>query len=129
MNHEDTYYLSSLESVRFEPVRECRLSMKLTFDTGKECALVRLSPPVVGQPWGLSEDIEHFVLANRHDGERLFPISEFPCFVHIARLTAKPIGQGGTISASDLETVAWGELYRTRSDAENHVFDNSNSGS
>ncbi len=122
MKKETTYYLSSLESVRFEPVRECELVKQMEFDTGKQCALVKLSPAVIGQPWGLVEDIEFFVLANRHDGEELFPISEFPCFVHVARLRSHDVMKREVISASDLENVAWCELYRTRSDAENHVF-------
>ncbi len=96
---------------------------RMTFDTGKECVLVSLTPPVAGQPWGLVDDLEFFVLANRHEGEHLFPISEFPCFVHIARLLDENVKHGDTVSANDLQTVAWGELYRTREDAENHAFD------
>jgi hypothetical protein len=122
MKKGTTYYLSSLESVRFEAVRKCELVKQMAFDTGKQCALVRLSPAVIGQPWGLSSDIEFFVLANRHKGEKLFPISEFPCFVHIARLHSDASIEREVIRASDLENVAWGELYRSRSDAENHVF-------
>lgn len=128
MNEDEVYYLSSLESVRFEPVRECRIIKRLEFDTGKQCALVKVTPSVVGQPWGLTTDIENFVLANRHEDEELFPITEFPCFVHIARILTGAVDSSSVISASDLQTVAWGELYRTRSDAENHVFENTNTG-
>lgn len=119
---ELVYYLSSLESIRFEKVRECRLVKKLTFDTGKNCALVKLDPPVLGQPWGVPGDLDFFIIATRHKGAELFPISEFPCFVHIARLLKDEAMQKSVIVASDLETVAWGELYRTYSDAANHVF-------
>jgi hypothetical protein len=122
MDKGTIYYLSSLESVRFEPVRECTLIKRMTFDSGKQAALVRLSPSVIGQPWGFTEDIEFFVLTNRHDGEELFPISKFPCFVHVAILRTDLMMECDIISASDLENVAWCELYRTRSDAENHVF-------
>jgi len=83
---------------------------------------VKLSPPIIGQPWGLVEDLEYFVLANRHDGENLFPVTEFPCFVHIARLLSNDVRHREVISASDLETIAWGEMYLTRESAENHVF-------
>lgn len=122
MEKGTTYYLSSLESARFEPVRECELVKRMAFDTGKQCALVKVSPAVVGQPWGLADDIEFFVLANRHEGEELFPVSGFPCFVHVARLRTEEVMEREVISASDLENVAWCELYRTRSDADNHVF-------
>lgn len=93
----------------------------MTFDTGKECAVVKLDPPVLGQPWGL-EDLEFFILVNRHEGERLFPIREFPCFVHIARPLNDEVMQKDIVSASELQTVAWGELYRTYDDAKSHTF-------
>lgn len=40
----DTFYLSSLDSVRFEPVRECRIVDTLIFDTGQ--GLVKVSVTV-----------------------------------------------------------------------------------
>lgn len=107
----------------FGPVRECIFLRKISFsNTGKECALVRLDPAVIGQPWGAIGDIEYFVLANRFKGEWLFPISDFPCFVHIARILANGVPESDLVDPSDLESVAWGELYRTRYDAEHHVF-------
>lgn len=117
------FFLSSLESDRFEEVRECLVVKKMTFDTGKECAFVRLYPAVSGQPWGLAEDIAYFILATRHEGSRLFPINEFPCFVHIARPLKDHMEDCEVIAARDAQVVAWGELYRTREDATDHAFD------
>jgi hypothetical protein len=117
-----TYFLSSLDSVRFEPVRECRLEMPLEFNTGKTCALVRLNPPVSGQDFNIGGDIEDIVLAARHEEGTLFPITEFPCFVYIARPRKGSIDGSRTITKDDLEIIGWGELYRSRSDAEGHVF-------
>lgn len=121
---EQIYFLSSLESARFEEVRECFFVKQMTFSTGKECALVRVDPPVNGQAWGLATDLEYFVLANRHEGEHLFPISTFPCFVHIARSFVTDLGSVEILDSADVETVAWGEIYRTRADAEKHSFGN-----
>ncbi len=119
----DKFYLSSLESSLFEPTRECTFVKKLSFDTGKECALVRLSPKVVGQSFGTGEDLEFFVLSNRHEGETLFPVSVFPCFVFITKPLIENIESKNEIDKSDLEIVGWGELYRSKDDADNHVFD------
>ncbi len=83
---DKTYFLSSLDSIRFEPVRECHIIRRMSFPSGNECALIRLVPPVNGQPWGAIGDMHYFVLANRHEGEHLFPISGFPCFVHVAHI-------------------------------------------
>ena len=120
-----SYYLSSLESVRFEEVRQCTFIRRMAFDTGKECVLVKLEPPVIGQPWGIAENLEYFVLANRHEGEHLFPVTEFPCFVHIARPLRDDVVYKDIVSASELQTVAWGELYRSRKDAGSRFSDRS----
>jgi hypothetical protein len=119
---QEILYLSSLESVRFEPVRQCIFVKKLRFDTGKECALVRLSPGVVGQDFNVGAEIEQFILANRHGGATLFPIKRFPCFVHIARLLIESVDRD-VITKDDVEVIPWGELYRSQSDAKRHAFD------
>lgn len=118
------YYLSSLESVSFELTRECSVIKMLAFTSGKKCMLVKVDPVVIGQPYGLgSEDIEHLVLTNRHEGEGLDPIVSFPCFVFITRPLFDVAENRDIIDKEDLENLAWGELYRTKYDADNHVFD------
>jgi len=122
MRPEVRYFLSSLDSSRFEPVRECELLKQLWFDTGKKCALVKLNPPVIGQDFNVGADIESVVLANRHEGATLFPIDEFPCFVVIARPLKPGLEDRDTITMDDLQIIGSGELYRSRGDAENHSF-------
>jgi hypothetical protein len=117
-----TLYLSSLESVRFEPVRECHFERSLTFDTGKGAVVARVSPPVLGQDFNRLSDIETVILSARHEGVSIDPVSEFPCFVFI---TIPRIGSDvlqSPLRSDDLEVVGWGELYRTREDAERHAF-------
>lgn len=118
-----TLYLSSLESVLFSDVRRCEIIRLLRFATDKECALVRLSPGVVGQPWGIAEDLSVFVIAPRHAGHGLAPIVSFPCFVHLARILDPRVEHVDMISRDQVQSIAWCELYRTESDAKNHVFD------
>jgi len=119
----EIYYLSSLDSVKFGTTRICTFVRRLSFDTGKECALVKLCPPVIGQDYGLAEDIETFIVTNRHEGEGLSPITSFPCFVFVARLLIDELAVRDVITSRDVEVVAWCELYRSRSDADGHVFD------
>jgi hypothetical protein len=119
----EIYFLSSLESIKFSSTRECVFQKRLNFRNGKECMLVRVNPPVVGQDYGVAEDITLFVLTNRHEGHGLFPIKEFPCFVFIARPLIDDIELQDEIDKEDLEVVAWGELYRTKSDADKHIFE------
>jgi len=123
MQIDDTYYLSSLDSSRFAPVRECMLVGRLLFDTGKPAAMMKIDPPVIGQDFNLGTDIDTVLLANRHEGETLFPIKEFPCFVYICRFLIEVPYNDQIISNKDVEIVGWGELYKSRKDAENHSFD------
>jgi len=118
----EKYYLSSLDSARLKPVRECELTGCVRFRSGKEAALVKVFPGVVGQDFGVVDDLEHLVVTNRHEGEGLFPITSFPCFVFVCRPLVPNIEEAGELDASDVEIIGWGELYRSRADAEGGVF-------
>lgn len=118
-----TYYLSSLDSYALESVRTCEILAFIQFDTGKPCAVASVHPPIQGQQFGLSQDVRMVVLSTRHEGDDIRSISDFPCFVHVTRPLVTDIRDRSTVTAQDLENLAWGELYRTKSDAENHVFD------
>ena len=118
-----TYFLSSLESYALEAVRSCKFVALKHFDTGKECVLAEVDPPIPGEPFGVATDIQQVVLANRHEGERLSLIDEFPCFVHVARPLSNDIEERDSISVDDVENFAWGELYRSHEDAASHRFD------
>jgi hypothetical protein len=117
----DKYYLSSLESTRFAPVRECKIVEALAFDTGKSAVLGLINPGVIGQDFNRSADIDEVVLASRHEGVSIEEIAQFPCFVFIAIARDGYRLQSPT-RADDLEIIGWGELYRSYHDAENHVF-------
>jgi hypothetical protein len=122
MDLQRPLYLSSLESVRFEPVRECEFVDLLTFDTGKVAAVAMLRPGVPGQDFGIGEDVEQVILATRHEDTSIDEIDEFPCFVFIAipdggkRIPSTPVRK------DDLQIIGWGELYRSADDARDHKF-------
>ena len=104
-------------------VRVCDFVAVKHFDTGKECVIAEVAPPIPGHVFGLTSDVTEVVLAARHEGVVLHKIREFPCFVHVARPVNANIRSQDVVVAADLDSLAWGELYRSRSDAENHVFD------
>lgn len=120
---QQTLYLSSLESLRFEPVRECRLVEELTFDTGKEAAYALLDPPVLGQDFNKASDIRRVIIAPRHEGASIAPVDRFPCFVFIAVPREGLDVLQSPIRSDDLEIIGWGELYGSYDDAERHAFD------
>lgn len=117
------YFLSSLEGDRFKPVRTCRVVRAVVFDTGKVGIVVRLEPPVLGQEFNSGVDLDRFVPATRFEGESISPISSFPCFVHIALPIPGWNDTAEIVSATDLQVVGWGELYRTADDAAAHKFE------
>ncbi len=123
MNAERLYYLSSLDSSRFEPVRECKFVGQTALENGRVCAIATLNPPVNGQDFDVGADIDTVVLAPRHAGATLFPVNEFPCFVHIARPLRGGVRDLQRLTVQDVEVIGWGELYRSRSDAESRRFD------
>ncbi len=117
-----TYYLSSLDSTRFGPVRRVEVIRSLVFDTGKAALFATIDPPVIGQDFGRGgDDITRVVFAARHEGESVDPVSSFPCFVHIA-ISNEDYDLQSPIRADDLTNIGWGELYRTADDAEQHRF-------
>ena len=117
------YYLSSLDSYALEMVRTCDFVAIKHFGSGKECALATVEPPIPGHIFGLHSDVAEVVLAARHEGDILSDIKEFPCFVHVARSVNADIQNEDVVDVADLVNLAWGELYRSKLDAENHVFD------
>ena len=118
-----TYYLSSLDSYMLEQPRTCTFEKLLHLDTGKECVLATVDPAIDGERFGDGSDITQVILANRHEGDTLSTIVRFPCFVFVTRLVTEGVENRATVTKADLEIIAWGELYRTRHDAEHHAFD------
>lgn len=116
-------YLSSLESVRFESVRECRFVEFLTFDTGKLAAHVTVQPGVQGQDFDLTEDITALILATRFEGDSIDHIEKFPLFVFITIPSKAKRMPSSPLRTDDLQIIGWGELYRSRDDAARHKFD------
>jgi hypothetical protein len=117
-----TLYLSSLDSVRFETVRECQFERTLSFDTGKVAIETRISPAIVGQDFSVTADIDRVILAPRHEGATIDPVSEFPLFVFIAIPSRGLVRLQSPLRLDDLDVIGWGELYRSSADAEGHVF-------
>jgi hypothetical protein len=80
--------------------------------------LVRIDPPLIGQKYGLGErDIELVLVATRHKGSSLFPITEWPVFVHVARMLVEDPVHYDRLEKGQYESIAWAELYRTEDDA------------
>lgn len=121
MPDNPVYFLSSLEYSFLEQVRKCKLVKKITLNTGKVCAIAKIDPPILGQTIGLTEDLEKIIITHRHEGDNVYNIKEFPCFVFVCTPTIDDESKIKT--KNELKILGWGEIYRSYSDAKNHVFD------
>jgi hypothetical protein len=110
------FYLASSEGYGLEQPRRCHIVRALASEHRRKLFLVRVEPPIIGQPFGLgSKDIELVVLATRHGGASIQPPSSWPISVHVARLLSDAIGE--TIRTDQMESIAWGELYPAEEEA------------
>lgn len=116
------YYLSSLDSYEFEPVRTLRVMREAHFTTGKKALLGEIHPPANGQPFGRVGDIARVLVTARFEGDDLFDIERFPCFVFVCAYDESTLDEA-RIEREDLQILGWAELYRTADDAAAHRFD------
>lgn len=122
MSVQEVYYLSSLDSVLFEPVRRCVAISHTVLSSGQDALVVQVEPPVCGQPFDSREDLITLLLVARFAGSSVRMIEGFPCFVYIIRNVFEA-GQAIDAAAATKNTIGWGELYRSADDALTHRFD------
>lgn len=112
------FFLASSEVYRLEEPRSCRRIKRMRSDSRDDLLLVRVEPPLVGQPYGLGgRDIDTVLVATRHEGDSLFPIGSWPVFVHVARLLIENPETREQIHDNECEAIAWAELYATEAAA------------
>jgi hypothetical protein len=113
------FYLASTDSYRLEEPRRCKSIKQLRSDSRDDLLLVKIEPPLIGQPFGLgAKDIDTVMIATRHKGESLFPIKNWPVFVHVARLLISRPEDQEQIHDNEFESIAWAELYPTEAAAK-----------
>jgi hypothetical protein len=112
------FFLASSEGYRLEEPRSCKRVKRLRSDDRDDLLLVEIDPPLIGQPYGLGgRDIDTLLVATRHKGDSLFPIKEWPVFVHVARLLIPNAEGREHIHGDEFESIGWAELYPTEAAA------------
>lgn len=111
------FYLSSSEILGLEDPRICIPLRRLYGNLRKDYLLVKVDPPIPGTRYQLgNEDLAYLILATRHSGTSLFPIEDWPVFVHVARWLIQDKGQL-YVDPKDLDGFAWAELYKSEKEA------------
>jgi hypothetical protein len=113
------FYLSSSEGYGLEQPRACFRIKRLKGRTGDDYLAIRVEPPIPGQPYGLgNRDIDTVVVAARHAGTSLFPITDWPAYVHVARPLGANLETRESLQEGELEEIGWAELHPDRRAAE-----------
>jgi len=112
------FYLTSTESDILKQPRKCYIIKKFKAEKREGFLLIKIDPPIIGQNFGLGgNDIDYVALSHRHVGASLFPISEWPLHVFVARLLINP-DFVDKLLIKDTQLIAWGEIYKTEEEAQ-----------
>lgn len=109
------FWLRSSEGYNLEDARACYKERRLEGGHADGYMVCEIDPPIIGQTHGLgARDIDRVVFASRHEGVSLFPIEEWPAYVHVGRLTEPLAEDEFVLKRDDLRVMAWAELYEGR---------------
>jgi len=107
------FYLASSEGYNLEDPRQCFRIRRLAGDHRDDFLLARIDPPLIGQLYGMGgQDLDELVLVTRHKGASLFPIAEWPVYVHVVRPLV-PVAGRDRLHDNEIESIGWAELYET----------------
>lgn len=116
----ETFFLASSEGYNLEEPRKCRIIKRLSYENHNDFALIEVDPPILYR-----DEIEgdlllsEVIIASRHIGFSVFEIHEWPISVYVLRLKKSFIldDKNKLLKSSDLENIAWAELYPTEESA------------
>jgi hypothetical protein len=124
MKGSPDFFLSAAAEVRGDLAvpRACWAKGRLRDNLRDDYMLVEVEPPVIGQEYGLgSNDIATVMISSRYQGSSLFPVSEWPCDVYVARILDDAIVKTSVFTKGQVELLVWGRIYRTLAEADADV--------
>ena len=123
MTKPPDFYLTT--AGEYEPLsapRACRQRARLHDDVRDDYMLVDIDPPLSGQRFGLGgADVMSLVISSRHRGQTLYPVSEWPSYVYVARVVDNEIPSAGALSKGQLELIAWGAIFKSLREASDYA--------
>jgi hypothetical protein len=89
-------------------MRRCVVLRPVDEESTPSKILVRVDPAVPGYLYGITTNLDQFVLAPRHEGASVYPeVSEWPCHVHLCLPK-----EGGTWERGPYRIADWGVIER-----------------
>jgi hypothetical protein len=114
----DFFVAAPGENEELASPRACWLDGRLNGPQHDDHMLVEIHPPLIGQGYGLGgADITNLILSSKYEGVSLFPVTEWPCHVYIARLLDPLVIKTMTFTKEQIEVIAWGMIFRTLGEA------------
>lgn len=116
MNHSnpDFFLSSSGEYKSLSVPRACWAKARLSDEVRDDYMLIKIEPPLIGQEFGLGDkDITQLVISTRHKGYTLYPITEWPSFVYVARILDDSILKNLSFKQNQVELIAWAMIFPT----------------
>jgi hypothetical protein len=110
------FYLSSTDTYGLETPRRVRGIKRIAIGHRDDALLAEIDPPIAA--WTSKESNTRIViLATRHTGSSLFPVSKLPLSVHVAKPLVENVESREHLELTEVETIAWADLYETEQDA------------
>lgn len=113
------FYLFSTEGYNLDDMpRACFKRQRLYSNNRRDgFMLCDITPPLIGQNYGLGDkDIHQLIFANRLQNESLFPVSNWPICIYVARVLNARVQTTPFVDESDIEPIGLAELYREQAD-------------
>ncbi len=104
--------------------RRCWRVKRLTNSRRRDGLLVvRVEPPVPGEPYGLPNDIFYYLLLACHkEADSLFPISTFPDDMPLPVIVCRPlVDWRNRTHLDELQVLSWALLYPSEAEARAHM--------
>jgi hypothetical protein len=76
---------------------------------------------LVGQHFGLGQDVSQLVISAHYRGDALFPIAAWPISVYVYRIVHESLLETRVIARSSVEQIAWALLFPTLAEAVSHA--------
>ena len=113
-----SYFLISSEGYGLSTPRACYPIRNVRIGENPHVVLCYIDPPIMGQQFGLGgKDVEFVLLASRHRGYSLSPVTEWPGYVHVMRIKTPPPHESEEYMKDQIAEIAWGEIYQGEEDA------------
>lgn len=107
------FYLGSSESNLLRNIRKCYIIKRFQAFRRDDYLLMRISPPFEWTGGNIpNQELEYLIIAARHKGETLFPISKWPISVYVllTYLSKENLLQRGSLNDDEIILLGWAEL-------------------